>query len=252
MDNYKILKPFKEGLFTGLIETWKPVKDYEGHYEVSSFGRIKSLARMRKGRGNSLVPLRERIMMLKTSKSGYCVVHLLNHGDTCWPSVHRLVANAFIQNPENKPTVNHIDADKKNNNVLNLEWATHSEQMVHAVDNDLLEVRGSPKFTKAMKIEMYNYFIVTSCSISELAKKFKTSERTASRVSKGVVPRTTTRVLKNGTRTVENILSKQDVERIKEMHATGATLSAIGKIFNRGTSQIHRITRNESRTSHIE
>ena len=252
MQEYKQLKPFKPGLFTGLVETWKPVKGYEGHYEVSSFGRVKSLARMRKSARGGFAPLRERIMKLKTSKAGYFVVHLMDHGKMTWPSVHRLVAEAFIPNSENKPTVNHIDANKKNNNVCNLEWATQSEQMVHAVDNNLLEVRGSPKFTKAMKREMHDYFVTSGCTITELARKFNTSERTAGRVAKGVVARTTTRILKDGTRVVEDILTKEDVEKIKKLRADGMTLSAIGKIFNRGISQIHRITRNESRTTHIE
>lgn len=252
MTEYKRLKPFTKGLFTGLVETWKPVKDYEGHYEISSFGRVKSLARVRKSARGGIAPLRERIMKLKTSKAGYLVVHLLDHGRTCWPAVHRLVSDAFIENPDNKPTVNHKDADKKNNNVSNLEWATHSEQMVHAVDNELLEVRGSPKFTKEMKVQMHDYYVNSGCSISELARIFQTSERTAGRVAKGVIPRTTTRILKDGTRTVENILTKDDVAKIKQLRKQGMTLAAIGEIFNRGTSQIHRITRNESRTTHIE
>jgi hypothetical protein len=252
MKEYKRLKPFAKGLFTGLVETWLPVKGYEGHYEISSFGRVKSLARMRKSARGGFAPLRERIMKPKTTKYGYLTVHLLDHGRTSWPSIHRLVADAFIPNTDNKPTVNHIDADKTNNNVSNLEWATHSEQMTHAVENDLLDFHGSPKFTKQMKLEMHEHFVKTGCSISELARLFNTSERTAGRVAKGVVPRTTTRILKDGSRFIENILTKQEVEDIKRLRSEGMTLSAIGQMFNRGTSQIHRITRNESRTTHIE
>lgn len=252
MDNYKRLKPFQKGLFTDLVEIWKPVKDYEGHYEISSFGRVKSLPRMRKSRGGSFASLQGRMMKLKVNKYGYQTVHLLDHGKAIWPSVHRLVAEAFIPNPDGKLTVNHRDADKKNNFISNLEWATHSEQMIHAVNNELLEVRGSPKFTKAMKKEMYDYFVLTDCSISDLARKFKTSERTAGRVSRGVIPRTTTRVLKDGTRIVEDILTKQQVSEIKELRKKGKTLSSIASMFNRGISQIHRITRGESRTTHIE
>lgn len=252
MQEYKRLKPFSSGLFVGIVETWKPISGYEGHYEISSFGRVKSLARMRKSARGGVAPLRERIMKLKTNKAGYPVVHLMDHGKNRWPSVHRLVAEEFIKNPENKPTVNHIDANKMNSNICNLEWATYSEQMVHAVENDLLEVRGSPKFTKAMKREMHQHYVSTGCSIAELAVVFKTSERTAGRVAKGVIPRTTTRVLKTGERIVEDILTKEEVEKIKQMRKGGMTLSAIGKIFKRGISQIHRITRNESRTTHIE
>lgn len=234
-------------------EVWKDIKGFEGHYQISNTGKVKSLARMRQGRNGSLVPLQERLLKLKTNKAGYKCVHLRCMEYQCWPNIHRLVAEAFIANPENKPTVNHIDANKENNNVDNLEWSTHSEQMVHAVDNNLLEVRGSPKYSKEFKKQMLDYYNTNNISITALSKIFGVSERTAGRiVNEGVKPRTTTRILADGSVIIEDILSKEQVEEIKQLRANGMTLSAIGKLFNRGTSQIHRITRGESRNNDIE
>lgn len=252
MQEYVRYKPFTHGLFTGLSETWKQVVGFEGCYEISSFGRVKSVSRIRKSARGGVAPIRERLLKLKINKAGYPVVHLKRDDKNRWVAAHRLVAEAFIPNPENKPTVNHIDANKLNSNIRNLEWSTRSEQMVHAVKYNLLEVRGSPKYTKEMKREMHDYFVQSGCSIAQLAEKFGVSERTANRVSKGVKPRPTTRILKDGTRIVEDILSKEDVEKIKQLRSEGATLSSIAKQFNRGISQIHRIVKGQSRVTHIE
>lgn len=98
-------------------EIWKDVKGYEGLYKVSNFGRVKSL---KYGR--------ERI--LKTGKGGYYLtVGLYFDNKLKTVKVHRLVAMAFIENHDNKPFVNHKDEDKYNNNVNNLEWVTHAENM---------------------------------------------------------------------------------------------------------------------------
>lgn len=234
-------------------EIWKDIKGYEDHYQISNIGRVKSLSRMRLGRGGCLVHIHEKILKQKTTKSGYKSVHLRCMDYQSHPTIHRLVAEAFISNPDNKPTVNHIDANKENNCTTNLEWSTHSEQMVHAVHNDLLEVRGSPKYSKAFKKEIFEYYSNNEISICNLSKLFGISERTAGRiVNDGVKPRTTTRILSNGSVFVEDILSKEQVEEIKQLRTEGMTLSAIGKLFNRGTSQIHRISRGESRTTEIE
>lgn len=234
-------------------EIWKDIKGYEGCYQISNTGKVKSLARMRLSKGGSLAPVKERILKLKTSKGGYLVVHLRNEDKQSHPSIHRLVAEAFIPNPDNKPTVNHIDGNKQNNNVENLEWSTHSEQMNHAVANNLLEVRGSPKYSKAFKKEVLDYYNSHDVSITSLSKIFNISERTAGRiVNDGVKPRVTTRILKDGTRIVEDILSKEQVDEIKRLRKDGYTLSYIASVFNRSISQIHRVTRGESRNNNIE
>lgn len=108
-------------------EIWKPMKDYEGYYEVSNKGRIKSLERKQ---GNRM--LKEKILKLPIYRTGYPYVFLSKNGKNKKYTIHRLVAEAFIPNPENKPVVNHIDSVRDNNFVENLEWATVSENMFHA------------------------------------------------------------------------------------------------------------------------
>lgn len=129
---------------------WKPIPDYEGFYEVSNTGLVKSLARISKaGRGG--VPIQERIMKTRIDKYGYCQIKISKDGTHKRTCVHRLVALAFIPNPENKPQVNHINCIKTDNNVKNLEWNTVQENITHAVANNL---RGSLLGTKrAYKVQ---------------------------------------------------------------------------------------------------
>ncbi len=234
-------------------EIWKDIVGFEGKYEVSNMGRVKSVARFRKSKGGCEALIKEKILTPKLNKSGYSVVHLRNNEINKYPLVHRLVAESFIANCENKNTVNHIDANKTNNCVTNLEWSTNTEQMQHAVSNNLLEVRGAPKFTKAYKKEIFDYYQVNSISIKALSEYFSISERTAGCiVNHGVKPRTTKRILKNGDVVIEDILTKDQVANIKELRQQGMTCEAIGKIHNRSISQIFRIVKDQSRTTEIE
>lgn len=234
-------------------EIWKDVVGFEGKYEVSNMGRVKSVARFRKSKGGCEALIREKILTPKQNKSGYLTVHLRDSDVNKYPFIHRLVAEAFIINCENKNTVNHIDADKTNNCVTNLEWNTCTEQMQHAVVNNLLEIRGAPKFTKVYKKEIFDYYQANNISIKALSERFGVSERTTGRiVNHGVKPKTTKRILKNGDIIVEDILTKDQVTNIKELRQQGMTYEAIGKIHNRSISQIFRIVKDQSRTTEIE
>lgn len=116
-----------------LGEVWISIKHYEEIYMVSNFGRVKALQRNRKcsnGVGTRII--RERIMRLCEVGRGYLKVNLHKNNISETRYVHRLVAEAFIENAENKLTVNHKDGDKKNNNSSNLEWATYSENHKHS------------------------------------------------------------------------------------------------------------------------
>lgn len=97
------------------MEEWRPIPNYEELYEVSNYGRVRSLFRYKK--------------VLKPSpvSTGYLTVELWKNKCSKRILVHRLVAMAFIDNPENKPFVNHKDETRTNNNVENLEWVTHIE-----------------------------------------------------------------------------------------------------------------------------
>lgn len=111
-------------------EVWKSIEGYEGLYEVSNLGRVKSL-QGKKGDNYILSPI--------SNVDGYCVVGLRKKGIYKQFRIHRIVAKHFIPNPENKSTVNHIDGNKQNNCVSNLEWCTMRENIKHAYANRLIE-----------------------------------------------------------------------------------------------------------------
>ena len=110
-------------------QQWKPVVGYEGYYEVSNDGVIKSLSRtitVIDGDRTYQKQIHSKVLNQSNHSAGYKVVRLVKDGkDTLW-YVHRLVAEAFIPNPKNYKCVNHKDEDKKNNTVYNLEWCDHA------------------------------------------------------------------------------------------------------------------------------
>jgi NUMOD4 motif/HNH endonuclease len=115
------------------METWRAVVGFEGFYEVSDHGRVRSLPRNGTRRlGTLLTPF------LSGRPRAYFSVLLAVYGTNRVKRISRLVAEAFIPNPENRPEVNHKDAVKTNNHVSNLEWATKSENIQHAYDNGLM------------------------------------------------------------------------------------------------------------------
>lgn len=105
-----------------------PIKGYEGLYEISSNGVIKTLKRVR----NDGRVFPEKIMKPNISNKGYCSVTLYGNGITWKIAVHRLVASHFLENPNNLPCVNHKDGNPLNNHLSNLEWCTYSENTKHA------------------------------------------------------------------------------------------------------------------------
>lgn len=128
-------------------EVWKDIdfiKGFEGLYQVSNLGRVKSLGRVIYypnscyNKTNEGVFRPERILKAKTKR--YAGVTLSNSTKKIYPDIHRLVALAFIPNPNNKPCVNHIDGDKQNNCVSNLEWLNWDENIQHAYENGLAKL----------------------------------------------------------------------------------------------------------------
>lgn len=108
-------------------EIWKDIKGYEGLYQVSNLGRVRSVDRL----DSANHKLKGRIKSTSIRPNGYENVILCKNSKSKGYSVHRLVAQAFILNPENKPQINHIDENKANNKVSNLEWVTRKENINH-------------------------------------------------------------------------------------------------------------------------
>ena len=132
-------------------EIWKDICGFEGYYQISNMGRVQSLDRCviaNKHGGTKL--LKGKLMKLTRAKgrvssdSKYLVVNLRKEGKNKVCEVHRLVAEAFISNPNNLPVPNHIDGNKENNCIQNLEWTSYSENNKHALDTGLRKPRGVP------------------------------------------------------------------------------------------------------------
>lgn len=120
------------------MEVWKDVKGYEGFYQVSNKGRVKSLARTIVRSDGQYKSIKEKILKSGTSSKGYQQINLCRNGKQKTMKIHRLVAEAYIPNSKNKPEVNHKDGDKSNNVISNLEWVTPKENMRHAYDIGLI------------------------------------------------------------------------------------------------------------------
>jgi len=135
-------------------EIWKDIKGFEERYQVSNLGRVKSLRRkcMTTNNGYKIVP--ERILSLSTTHNGYKFVSLRIGRNSKSVRINRAVAIAFIPNPDNKPEVNHIDGNKTNNHLSNLEWSTKSENCRHAYKTGLHKGAWKGKFGKDNKASL--------------------------------------------------------------------------------------------------
>lgn len=122
-------------------EIWKDIIGYENMYQVSNFGRVKSLARYTCQ--NHL--LTEKILKISHNNKGYCDVSLRKNGIRKHYKVHRLVAMAFVENPKNLNEVDHIDTNKDNNRFDNLRWVTHSENHLNPLTVELKRKKSKNK-----------------------------------------------------------------------------------------------------------
>ena len=155
-------------------EEWRDIEDYEGLYQVSNFGRIKSF---QKG---------ERILKPACDKDGYLYLGLKLNGVNKNFKIHRLVAVAFIPNPEKKHQINHRDGNKLNNHTSNLEWVTHIENIQHATQTGLMPL-GEERFGAKLTNEQVIYIRENpnNLSIAELADMFHVKESKISAVQLG-------------------------------------------------------------------
>lgn len=157
------------------IVEWRPVKNYEGIYEINNLGVVKSLSRKKYcGHKNSKPQLtKEKYLKNKIDRLGYVRVKLSKDGKSSLKYVHRILALSFIDNPKNKKEINHIDGNKQNNNLNNLEWTTRSKNMKHAFELGL---------HKAKKGEENNKAKLTKNEVKEIRRLYKKGEYTQTRL----------------------------------------------------------------------
>lgn len=134
------------------MEKWKDIAGYEGLYQISNMGRVKSLERFKPN--GQIVP--EKIKTPSAKSNNYLALQLYknNKPKNCY--IHRLVAEAFIPNPQNKETVNHINGDKHDNSVENLEWSTYTENNHHATQTGLNGTEHMRNKKGSMRILQYD------------------------------------------------------------------------------------------------
>ena len=147
-----------------MIEIFKDIKDLEGLYQVSNLGNILSLNYYRSGKPK----------LLKTSKTknGYLLVNLYKNRKRKSYKVHQLVAEHFIPNPDNLPEINHIDEDKTNNRVDNLEWKSHKDNCNHGTRNERIVKANTngKRSKKVLQFTLDGVFIREWPSISECGR----------------------------------------------------------------------------------
>ena len=135
-----------------VVEEWRDIKGYEGRYQISNAGRVKSLLTWKVAKGE--FEPEERIMHPTDNGHGYLLIGLKTKGKKKNRYIHRLVAETFIDNPENKPAVNHKDYNRANNVVENLEWVTVKENVAHSVEH----MKHEKNYTHSSTGEKYIYY----------------------------------------------------------------------------------------------
>lgn len=179
---------------------WRSINKYEGYYEVSNMGEIRSLNRTIlafNGGSKKIESVRRIGKLLKQSKTsgGYLIINLWKDGRMVTRYVHQIVIGAFTPNIENKEFVNHIDGNKSNNNISNLEWCTQSENAIHSFyvlgKNSLLDYLKThqkekhPSNKSVIMIGRDNVLIKTFPSVTLAGKEMNIDPNCIIRICKG-------------------------------------------------------------------
>ena len=161
-------------------EIWKDIEGYEGLYQVSNKGRVKSLAR----KNNRRVIVKDFMLKIHVHHTGYAYIRVSKNYVKQTLSIHRLVCKAFIPNPENKPCINHKDENPLNNTVENLEWVTQKENANYGTRNARVALKNGKRIIQCdlngNEIKRWNslaeasrFYGVTYPSISEVCRGIK-------------------------------------------------------------------------------
>lgn len=168
---------------------WRDIDGYEGFYQVSNTGLVRSIPKAYTGPKNSLRYTKGGILKGKENSTGYLRVHLYNKehvGKDFF--VHRLVANAFLPNPNNLPCVNHKNSIRKDNAQDNLEWCTNSENQIHAHEIGFQLIGGNKPASKltANDVIKIKQMLITKKSYAKIAKIFNVSSQVIFQINNGL------------------------------------------------------------------
>ena len=215
-------------------ESWLPVPDYED-YQVSNYGRIKRF--YKNGKPKIIKP---------NLNVGYLRVCLCKDNKPKNFSVHRLVALAFIPNPENKPQINHIDGCKLNNYVRNLEWATAQENTQHAHSNGLVNVpQGEEQVQAKLTNEQVEYIRNNPdrLNLEQLAAKFGVDRRTIGKIQLGKEYKNAGGIIRKSQKSPvpEEVRAQIRAEYKKGKHGYGSV--ALGRKYGITSSTVLKIVK---------
>ena len=169
-------------------ERWKHVVGYEGYYNVSNLGQVKTLRRKYIGKDGRKRVVKERILSSPSIGNKYVKVTLHKDGVNKTYRVHQLVATAFIPNPQGKPHINHRDGIKYNNIVDNLHWCTPGENQAHAIEMGLLDLKGERShYAKLKEADVIEICTLLDLGVScrELSEIFKLHPETIRNIKVG-------------------------------------------------------------------
>lgn len=214
-------------------EEWRPIEGFDG-YQVSSYGRVKSFKRGK-----------PRIMKFALSPNNYIVYSLRPSGvySDKQMNLHRLVAEAFIPNPDNKPQVNHRDGCKFNNNVNNLEWATPAENVQHAYNTGLMQ-SGAKHCASKIRSEADIIYVrenPDNLTGEKLAEMFGVTKSTISNIQTGKTHKQMDGKIRAPKRPRISDDIRQQIKSRYKKNVLGCGIRALSKIFGCDSATILRI-----------
>lgn len=174
------------------MEIWKDIEGYEGFYQVSNTGKVKSISRLKHTPNKTTYLCKEKLMKLHKDKTyGYIQLELCKNNTGTTVKVHRLVAIAFVPNPLNLPQVNHLDGDKTNNNDWNLGWTDNSGNQIHAFKLGLNKQKKGENHIRSKLTNLQATDIrlkyKNNISIKILAEEFNVNKITIRRIIKNIL-----------------------------------------------------------------